>query len=189
MARTGYKKAMYNVIGESGFAGTAKEFIAVVDEKLSVEYNNAELYGNDVLQESDYSFKSGTLSITVCDDTDTIIGELLGATAGSPATAEYTRNIADSAPYVAYGHIVEKKIGGVRKWKVECLPRVQFTSATTDSQTRGDSPEFKTTSLEAKVYACPTALGKFKVGDWEKHQTFDTLEAANTYLASLLSAE
>ena len=188
MARVGFTKAKYNVIdGTTGkFKGAPKDFEKVVDEKLATEFNSGELYGNDALQESDYSFKSGTLSITICDDDDTFIAEIMGQGVGSDTT-EITQNVNDMAPYCAYGHIVPKIVGGVRKYKVEVLPKVKFTSVSTENQTRGDTTEFKTTSLEAKVYALDKALGEFAVGDWEKHQTFATLSEAETYLTKLLT--
>ena len=84
MARIGFKQAKYNKIdtATSKYATLALSvvpvFEKVIDEKFAPEYNNAELYANDGLAESDYSFKKGTLSLTIADDNDTLIAELLG---------------------------------------------------------------------------------------------------------------
>ena len=78
-------------------------------------------------------------------------------------------------------------VGGVRKYKVEFFPRVKFTKVTSDNKTRGESVEFSTTAIEGTVMPLETALNGLKVGDWEKHQTFATLQEAETYLDSLLT--
>lgn len=190
MARIGFKQAKYNKIVDNKYATLTDSkvpvFEMVVDEKFAPEYNTAELYANDGLAETDYSFKKGTLSLTIVDDEDKFIAELFGnaiATEGG----EVTSNIEDTAPEFGYGHIVPKMVSGVRKYKVEFFPRVKFTKITTDNKTRGESVEFGTTALEGTVMPLETAVNGLKVGDWEKHQTFATLAEAETYLDGLLS--
>lgn len=188
MARIGFKKAKYNKIVNGTYAtltsSTVPEFEKVIDEKFAPEYNTAELYANDGLAESDYSFKKGTLSLTVADDNDELCAELLGNT---EADGEVTSNIDDIAPEFGYGHIIPKMVGGVRKFKVEFFPRVKFTKVTSDNKTRGESVEFATTAIEGTVYPLETAVNKLAVGVWEKHQTFATLAEAETYLNGLLT--
>lgn len=189
MARIGFKKAKYNkIVGDK--YDTLKDkvpmFEKVVDEKFAPEYNSAELYANDGLAETDYSFKKGTLSLTVADDEDKFCAELLGNTVGTEGE-EVTSNIEDTAPEFGYGHIVPKMVSGARKYKVEFFPRVKFTKITTDNKTRGESVEFGTTTIEGTVMPLETALNGLKVGDWEKHKTFATLAEAETYLDELLT--
>jgi phi13 family phage major tail protein len=188
MARIGFKKAKYNkIVGNTYATLTDKAvpvFEKVVDEKFAPEYNTAELYANDGLAESDYSFKKGTLSLTVADDDDKLCAELLGNT---DAEGEVTSNINDFAPEFGYGHIIPKMVGGARKFKVEFFPRVKFTKITSDNKTRGESVEFSTTAIEGTVYPLETALNGLAVGDWEKHQTFATLAEAEAYLDGLLT--
>lgn len=188
MARIGFKKAKYNKIAGNTYAALTDDkvpvFEKVVDEKFAPEFNTAELYANDGLAESDYSFKKGTLSLTVADDDDKLCAELLGNTDNE---GEVTSNIADAAPEFGYGHIIPKMVGGIRKYKVEFFPRVKFTSITSDNKTRGESVEFSTTAIEGTVFPLETALNGLKEGDWEKHQTFATLAEAETYLDGLLT--
>ena len=190
MARIGFKKAKYNKIdtATSKYAtltsSKVPEFEKVVDEKFAPEYNSAELYANDGLAESDYSFKKGTLSLTVADDNDELCAELLGNT---EADGEVTSNVDDIAPEFGYGHIIPKMVGGVKKYKVEFFPRVKFTKITGDNKTRGESAEFGTTAIEGTVFPLETAINGLTVGVWEKHQTFDTLAEAETYLNGLLT--
>ncbi len=190
MARIGFKKAKYNKIAGDKYEALKDTkvpvFEKVVDEKFAPEYNTAELYANDGLAESDYSFKKGTLSLTVADDDDTLCATLLGNTVGADA-GEVTSNIEDIAPEFGYGHIIPKIVGGVRKYKVEFFPRVKFTKITSDNKTRGESVEFSTTAIEGTVMPLETALNGLKVGDWEKHSTFATLAEAEEYLDGLLT--
>lgn len=190
MARIGFKQAKYNKIVEDKYAELTDKkvpmFEKVVDEKFAPEYNTAELYANDGLAETDYSFKKGTLSLTIADDDDKFIAELFGNTVATEG-GEVTSNIEDTAPEFGYGHIVPKMVGGVRKYKVEFFPRVKFTSVSTDNKTRGENVEFGTTALEGTVMPLEKAVNGLKIGDWEKHQTFTTLAEAETYLDGLLT--
>lgn len=191
MASVGLKQAKFNQIDQ-----TTNKYKTVTDDvpllekiiesKFSPEYNNAELYANDCLAESDNSFKKGTLSIVVADDKDKTCATLLGNKIASDGT-EVTSNINDSAPEFGYGHIVPKIVDGVKKWKVEFFPRVKFTKITTDRKTRGESVEFATTNIEATVLPLSKAINGLEIGDWEKHDTFDTESAAETYLDTLLT--
>ena len=190
MARIGFKKAKYNKIVGNTYAPLAENavpvFEKVIDEKFAPEYNTAELYANDGLAESDYSFKKGTLSLTIADDDDKLCAELLGNTVAEDGD-EVTSNIEDTASEFGYGHIIPKLVGGARKYKVEFFPRVKFTSITSDNKTRGESVEFSTTAVEGTVMPLETAINGLKVGDWEKHKTFATLAEAETYLDELLT--
>jgi len=188
MARIGFKKAKYNKIDGNSYASLTENkvpvFEKVIDEKFAPEYNTAELYANDGLAESDYSFKKGVLSLTVADDDDKLCAELLGNT---DTEGEVTSNINDNAPEFGYGHIIPKMVGGARKYKVEFFPRVKFTKITSDNKTRGESVEFSTTAIEGTVFPLETAINGLAIGDWEKHQTFATLAEAETYLDKLLT--
>ena len=188
MARIGFRKAKYNLIdGDKYKALTGSkvpEFEKVVDEKFAPEYNTAELYANDALCESDYSFKKGTLSLTVADDEDEFVAAIMGNTVTS---GEVTSSIDDTAPEVGYGHILPKLVNKVKKYKVEFFPRVKFTKVTTDNKTRGESIEFSTTAIEGTVYPLEKEVNGLAVGTWEKHQTFATLAEAETYLDGLLT--
>lgn len=189
MARIGFKKGKYNTIDPqtkkyAAVTGGIPCLEKVIDEKFAPEYNSAELYADDSLAETDYSFKKGTLSITVANDDDEKDAELMGNTIEE---GEVTKNISDSAPEVGYGHIVTKVVNGVRKYKVEFFPRVKFTKITTDAKTRGESVEFGTTSVEGVVYPLTEAMNGYAVGTWEKHQTFATEAEAEAYLDKCLT--
>ena len=189
MARIGFKKGKYNKIDAN-----SKKYAAVtegvpclekvIDEKFSAEYNSAELYADDVLAECDYSFKKGTLAITVANDDDKKEAELMGNTV---TTDEVVKSVSDTAPEFGYGHIVTKMVNGVRKYKVEFFPRVKWTKITTDAKTRGESVEFGTTAIEGTVFPLDADFNGMTAGTWEKHQTFATEAEAEAYLDSCLT--
>lgn len=194
MARIGFRKGKYNTIDQENnkysalVNSTVPRLEKVIDIKFAPEYNSAELYADDALAESDYSFKSGTLTITVANDDDTKESTLMGNSISTGTNAgEVTKNINDNAPEFGYGHIVTKMIDGVKKYKVEFFPRCKCKNITTDAKTKGEGIEFGTTTIEAKVYALETEMNGYAVGDWEKHKTFDTAPAAETYLDTLLT--
>jgi phi13 family phage major tail protein len=190
MASIGYKKAKYNKMDKTtGKYAAVTEGVPcltrVIDEKFSPEYNSAELYADDSLAETDYSFKKGGLAITVADDDDERDAFLMGNTVEEEG--EVTKAIDDAAPEIGYGHIVTKLVNGVRKYKVEFFPRVKFTKITTDGKTRGESVEFGTTAVEATVYPLDAEFNGMKAGTWEKHQTFATESEAEAYLDACLT--
>ena len=191
MARIGFKKAKYNEIDYTtkkyktlGTSGKVPEFLPVVDESFAPEFNSAELYGNDALQESDESFNKGTLTITITDDDDEFLANLFGSTNSSN---EITRKIDDTVPEMGYGHIIPKIVGGTRKYKVEFFPRVKFSKITSDNKTRAESVEFSTSQVEGTVYALGETINNLAAGTWEIHKTFNSLSDAEDYLDELLT--
>lgn len=190
MARTGYKSAKYNIIDPEtnkykSLTGSAVPSLErVIEEKFAPEYNSAELYADDALAESDYSFKKGTLTITVADDDDKTEATFLGLKSSDD---EVTKTVDDIAPEIGYGHIVTKSVKGVRQYKAEFFPRVKITKSTTDAKTRGEGVEFGTTTYEGTVFPCDRPINGYKVGDWEKHQTFATEAEAIAFLTTCLT--
>lgn len=189
MASTGLKKAKYNKLDETtGKYAALKDGVPclkrIIDEKFAPEYNSVELYADDALAETDYSFKKGSLTITIADDDDERDAFLMGNTV---TEGEVVKAIDDTAPEVGYGHIVKKQVNGVKKHKVEFFPRVKFTKITTDGKTRGENVEFGTTSVEATVFPLEKDFNGMTAGTWEMHKTFDTEAEAEAYLDACLT--
>lgn len=190
MARIGFKSAKYNKIDASTnkykslTGSTVPVLERVIDEKFAPEYNSAELYADDALAESDYSFKKGTLTVTCADDDECVEADLLGHTA---TESETKKSVDDKAAEVGYGHIVTKMVKGVKSYKVEFFPRVKFTKITTDAKTRGEGVEFGTTTYEGTVYPCDREINGVAVGVWEMHKTFTAESEAVAYLNTCLT--
>ena len=180
MAKIGLKNFKYSVLDENDEVTTAKSLGKAVDCKVTIDKNEAVLYADDGVAESDYSFKSGTVTMTVDEDADEVFAEILGHEIDE--AGEVVRNSTDTAPYVAIGRILTKVVSGVRKFKVEFLCKVKFKEPDADEATKGESLEFKTNAIEGAVHAKDN-------GDWSKAKTFETYEEAETYLNGLLNKQ
>lgn len=147
---------------------------------VSITNNEAKLYGDDALAESDTSFASGTITLGVTDDDDTIFAPLLGHTI---TNGEVVKTSNDTAPYVGIGRIVTKMVNGVYKYKVEFLYKVKFAEPSRDETTKGESIEFGTPSVEGAIASLADVNGT-----WSKAKTFSSKADALTYLKNLMAA-
>lgn len=179
MARIGLKNFRYSELDENDEVQEPKSLGKAIDCKVSLELNSAELYADDALAESDYTFNKGTVTITVDDDDDEILAPLLGHTVSEDG--EIVRKDTDVAPFIAFGRILTKIVGGTYKYKVEFLSKVKFKDTMPDEKTKGESVEFTTVSIEGSVMRKAN-------GDWSKSKTFTTYDEASEYLNSLLTA-
>ena len=178
MARIGLKYLRYSVLDENDSVTAPSDFGKAVDCKVTIEKNNAELYASDGIAESDYSFKKGTVALTVDEDADTVFAEVLGHKISEDG--EMVRNADDVAPYVALGRILTKIVNGEKKFKVELLHKVKFAEPNADEKTKGESIEFGTSAIEGTVHALEN-------GDWSKAKTFTEYAQASAYLDGLLT--
>lgn len=176
MAKIGLRNFLFGILTEEsdGTAtyGTAIKPAKAISCSVSISTNDAKLYADDGLAESDTSFQSGTVSLTVDDDDDTVLATLLGH---QITNGEIDRNGDDVAPYVGLGRIITKMVGGVYKYKVEFLRKVKFSEPSQEDNTRGESIEFGTTQLEGIV-------AKLADGRWSASKTFNTMNEAQAYL-------
>ena len=65
MARIGLKNFRYSELDEEEKVIAPKSLGKAIDCKVSLELNSGELYADDALAESDYTFNKGTVTITV----------------------------------------------------------------------------------------------------------------------------
>jgi hypothetical protein len=72
-------------------------------------------------------------------------------------------------------------VNGVKKYKVEFLHKVKFSEPSEENQTKGESMEFSTGTLEGVVH-------QLENGDWSKAKTFTDKAAAIAYLEALLDS-
>lgn len=168
--------------GTPKYAG-AKSFGKAVSCKVDVTNNDATLYAEDSLAESDKTFNSAKVTLGVADDDDTIFAPILGhkvSEAGSDGTGgEMVRNANDAAPYIGLGRVITKMVNGVIKYKGEFLYKVKFSEPSQDDQTKGEKVDFKTTEIEGTASTLAN-------GNWSASKTFDTKEAAVTWVKDKL---
>lgn len=166
--------------GTATYAG-AKHLGKAVSASTSITNNEAMLYGDDALAESDTSFSNGTITLGVTDDDDSIFAPLLGHQIDE--SGEVVKASTDAAPYVGVGRIVTKMVNGAYKYKVEFLYKVKFSEPSRDENTKGESIEFSTPSVEGVIAALSDVNGT-----WSKTKTFNTKSDALTYLKNLMAA-
>lgn len=190
MANVGLRNAKYNEIDytTNKYKKLTDSKVPVlgkmIDAKLTENRSDTSLFADDQLAEYDASFTGGSVALTLDDVDDKTYAVIKGCAINE---GEITENEDDTSPEIGYGHIVTKIMNGVKKYKVEFLPRIRITKITADAKTKGETIEFNTVSLEAKVMALNEEINGMKVGDWHKVETFDTLSEATKYLDGLLT--
>ena len=176
MAKIGLKNFLFGILTEEtdGTAtyGVAQKPAKAISCKVDISNNDAKLYADDSLAESDTTFQSGTVTLGIDDDDDVMIATLLGH---QIVSGETVKNANDSAPYVGLGRIITKIVGGVYKYKVEFLKKVKFSEPSQEDDTKGESVEFGTSELSGLVSALAN-------GDWSASKTFNTMAEAQAYL-------
>lgn len=178
MAKIGLKNFLFGILTEesdgSASYGIAQKPAKAISCKVDISNNDAKLYADDSLAESDTTFQSGTVTLGIDDEDDVVMATLLGY---DITNGETIRNATDVAPYVGLGRILTKMVGGVYKYKVEFLYKVKFSAPSFDESTRGESVEFGTSELSGQVASLAN-------GVWSASKTFNTMAEAQTYLES-----
>lgn len=182
MAKIGLTNFRYSVLTEAtdgtpSYAGAIKPAKAV-SCSVSIDNNDAKLYADDALAESDTSFSGGSVTMGIDEDDLTTMAALLGHTIDD---GEIVRNADDAAPYVGLGRVVTKMVGGQYKYKVEILYKVKFAEPSQENNTKGESVEFGTTEIEGTIAALAD-------GNWSKAKQFDDKDDAIAYLESAFAA-
>lgn len=183
MAKIGLTNFRYSVLTEAAdgtptYAG-AQTPAKAVSCSVSVDNNDAKLYADDTLAESDTSFAGGTVTMGIDEEDLTTMAALLGHTIDEQG--EMVRSADDTAPYVGLGRIVTKMVGGAYKYKVEFIYKVKFSEPSQEDTTKGESVEFGTIEIEGTLAALAN-------GKWSIAKSFDTKAEAVTYLEGLMTA-
>ena len=182
MAKIGLNNFRYGILTEAqdgtpSYDG-AKKPAKAVSCNVSISNNDAKLYADDAVAESDTSFQSGTVTIGIDDEDQATMAAMLGHTV---TDGEMVRSADDTAPYVGLGRVIVKMVGGVYKYKVEFLYKVKFGEPSQEDNTKGESLEFSTSEMEGQVATLAN-------GKWSVTKTFDTKADAISYLEGLLAA-
>ena len=182
MAKIGLNNFRYAVISDfdtlgAPVYGTVKTPAKAISANVSISNNDAKLFADDALAESDTSFQSGTVTIGIDNEDLETMANLLGH---NYASGVILRNSNDVAPYVGFGRVVTKMVNGVYKYKVEFLYKVKFSEPSQEDQTKGESLEFNTTEIEGQVLALTSGL-------WSYAKVFDSKDAAVTALEGLFA--
>lgn len=181
MARIGLNNFRYGILTEAADGtptyGGAKTPGKAISCNVEVTNNDAKLFADDVVQESDTSFAGGNVTIGVDRADYQTQADLLGHTYSEENGIE--RNSNDVAPYVGFGRVIKLMIDGALKWKVEFLYKVKLAEPSQEDQTQGESVEFGTVEMAGQI----AQLGN---GKWSRGKVFDTKAEAITFLEGLL---
>lgn len=191
MANIGLRNARYNKIDYTNkkYKTLTDNIVPslgrMIDAKLTEDRGEASLYAEDMLSEYESTFTGGKLNLTLDNVDDKTYADIKGCKISEEG--ELTENQDDVAPELGYGHIITKMVRGVKQYKVEFLARIKITNITSDAKTKGESVEFNTVSIGAKVMPLLEEINGLKAGDWKRSQTFSTLKEAQEYLDELLT--
>ena len=182
MAKIGLQNFLFGILTEASDGtpsyGVAQKPAKAISCKVDISNNDAKLFADDGLAESDTTFQSGTVTLGIDDEDEAMQATLLGH---EYASGETVRNGDDTAPYVGLGRIITKIVNGIYKYKVEFLYKVKFSEPSQDNTTKGESVEFGTSEMQGLV-------AKLGNGNWSATKTFNTLAEAKTYLESFFGS-
>ena len=158
--------------------GTGVVMGKAVSAALNWQKEDNELYGDDVVQETDVSITGYTLDLGTTEMEETVEAKVLGvAKVGSTDEYEITN---DDPPVGGVGYIRVLKRRGVRLYKAVWYPKIQFSMPNENSSTKQKSINWGTPTINGKgLAAYDDATGKAK---FRKQEVFTTLAAAKTYL-------
>lgn len=185
MAQIGLTNLWYGLLTEAedgtpSYAG-AKSFGKAVSAKVDVSTNDATLYADDALAESDNSFQSAKVTLGVADDDMTIFAEILGHKVADSG-GEMVRSADDAAPWVGLGRVVTKIVNSKYVYKGEFIYKVRFAEPSQEDSTKGESVDFSTPEIEGTAATLAN-------GDWSAAQVFDTKSAAVEWVKGKLAAK
>lgn len=166
--------------GNSLTYGTGMVMGRAVSANLNWQKEDNELYGDDVIAETDNSITGYTLDITTTELEEDVEAAILGLS--KVGTTDEYEQTGDNTPYGGCGYIRVLTRRGVPLYKAVWYPKVQFSKNTEASNTKGKSINWGTPTLNGKglgVYDDESGKAKFR-----KHQVFTTLAAAKAYLNS-----
>ena len=180
MAKIGLNNFRYAILTEApdgtpSYDG-AKTPAKAISCNVEISNNDAKLYGDDALIESDTSFNNGTVTIGIDKTDNTTMSDLLGHTVD--AGGEMVRKTTDVAPYVGLARVITEMVSNTLQYRVEILYKCKFQEPSQEDNTKGESVEFNTYELEGTVNALAN-------GEWSKTKTFTTKNDALTYITSV----
>jgi len=146
---------------------------------LSIEINEGKLYGDNRIVESVKEFKSGKITLNgdhlTYEVTSLILGHKLETTQGGK---KLTAKGDDEGEYVGVGFYSTAIKDNVKKYRAIWLHKVKFGIPNESLETKGDSINFQTPTLEGTIL---TDI----LGVWKQEATFDTEAAAKAWLDKL----
>lgn len=161
---------------EKGTYVVPEKLAGAIDFKEALDRNDAKLYADNELKDSDQSVTGGKVTLTVDDDDDAVFAPVLGETVEEIQVEGSTYNkviskTMDVPSGQGFGFITQKNAG---RFKVTFYPKVRFTRGDEEAKTKEDKTEYTTPTVEGTIYPVD--------GNYKEKVTTTTLEEAKKVL-------
>lgn len=195
MATIGVSKPYYAVYSNTGStvsyaSGGVMGKATQVDIEIETSEDN-NLYADNGIAETDRQFTGGTLTLSTDDLSQqvskAILGlkeQALGTIAGvdDDEVKELIYDETQVTPYLGFGFIVKKVVGGVTKWRGIVLTKIMFSVPNDSSTTQGESIEWQVPELSATIMRDDSTTHM-----WKREATFTTEAQAEAYIKNRLN--
>jgi phi13 family phage major tail protein len=151
-----------------------------IKANIAIETNDAKLYSDDAVSETDQSFASGKININADDIADAVKVALLGYAEGAQIDAplgskELSSGALTVPPFVGVGFYAKRVKSAVNSWRAIWLKKVQFKEPADEFETKGQTVQFQTPSFEGTIMLAAD-------DKWKEEGTFSTEAAAKAWL-------
>jgi phi13 family phage major tail protein len=169
------------VAGQLPTYGTGAVVGMAIEANEAIEYNDAKLYADNTLAESDKSFKSGKLTIGIDDLSPAIKKLWFGTQEVSEGGSIVLKDAATyTAPYGGFGYYTIRQKNGVVTIEANWYYKTLWNRPNSEAKTKGDTVEFLTPKAEGEIIAVNDA-----VGSWHKEIEFATEAEAEAWLDAM----
>lgn len=181
MAKIGLKYPVAAQLGEGNEYEAGFVIAKAITASVTPNNNDVTLYADDAAAETDKSFQSASFSLNIDDLTQKVYADLLGhkyqaAGDGDPKTPEMvTASSNDVAPFFGVGFYGKIQRNNKPFYQAKWLKKVQFSEPTDETNTKGESTEFQTPTIEGTAY-------QLEDGTWKEQAEFATEAEARTWL-------
>lgn len=156
--KTGLKYPVYATATDSGSAmsyANGAVFGKAVDAVINIVTNNIKARADDADAESDRSFSSGTITMSIDDFSSQAKIDMLGYVEGSEVdaiTGEKELTTAGSeSPYMGFGFYSKGKKTSVNYWRAVWLIKTQFGEPEDSFKTQGETMEFMSQAVVGNI--------------------------------------
>lgn len=173
MAKIGLKHIVAAPLNEDGTTyGTGYVVAKAIKATVNSNNNDVKLYADDGMAESDKSFKDGSISLNVDDLNQKTYADMMGHTytaadaeKGTPETV--TAAAQDIAPFLGVGFYGAVKRSNRAFYVAKWLKKVQFAEPNDETETKGETVNFQTPTIEGTVFQADD-------GTWKEQAEFPT---------------
>lgn len=150
------------------------------------------LYADNAPAESDNQFAGGTLTLTTDDLYASVMKSFLGMeeaaiteTLTTASAKWYKNNDNQITPYLGFGAIAKKKVGGVIKYVAIVFHKIQFANLSQSIETQGETISWQTPEISAQIMRSDNAAH-----DWRWISSdLDTEADAETLIKGVLDID